>query len=79
MADPFSPFPDFKDLTQEQVLEKYNEINEKIRLAYRAGANQHIISQMQMLANQIYEHYHETALLKRLNEGDEDADIISIG
>ena len=38
MADPFSPFPDFKDLTQEQVLERYNEINEKIRLAYRAGA-----------------------------------------
>ena len=79
MTDPFSPFPDFKELTQEQVLEKYNEINEKIRLAYRAGANQHIIGQMQMLANQILEHYHETALLKRLDEGDDDADIISIG
>ena len=79
MTDPFSPFPDFKELTQEQVLEKYNEINEKIRLAYRAGANQHIIGQMQMLANQILEHYHETVLLKRIDEGDEDADIISIG
>ena len=79
MTDPFSPFPDFKELTQEQVLEKYNEINEKIRLAYRAGANQHIIGQMQMLANQILEHYHETALLKRIDEGDDDADIISIG
>ena len=79
MTDPFSPFPDFKELTQEQVLEKYNEINEKIRLAYRAGANRHIIGQMQMLANQVLEHYHETVLLKRIDEGDEDADIISIG
>ena len=79
MATPFSPFPDFKDLTQEQVLEKYNEMNEKIRLAYRAGANQHIIGHMQVMANQIYEHYLETALLKRIDEGDEDADIISIG
>ncbi len=79
MADPFSPFPDFKDLTQEQVLEKYNDINEKIRLAYRAGANQHIIAQMQVMANQIYEHYHETALLKRMDEGDDEADTISIG
>ena len=79
MADPFSPFPDFKDLTQEQLLEKYNDINEKIRLAIRAGANQNIIGQMQLLAAQAYEHYHETALLKRLEKGDEDADIISIG
>ena len=56
MADPFSPFPDYKELTQEQILEKYNEVNEKMRLAHRAGANPHIIGQMQMLAARLLEH-----------------------
>ena len=79
MTEPFSPFPDYKDLTQEQVLEKYNEVTEKMRLAHRAGANPHIISQMQMLAARLLEHYHETALIERVKEGDEDADVISIG
>mgnify|MGYP001250253014 FL=1 len=79
MSDPFSPFPDYKDLTQEQILEKYNEVNQKMRLAHRAGANPHIIGQMQMLAARLLEHYHETALIERINEGDEDADTISIG
>ena len=79
MSDPFSPFPDYKDLTQEQILEKYNEVNQKMRLAHRAGANPHIIRQMQMLAARLLEHYHETALIERINEGDEDADTISIG
>jgi len=79
MTDPFSPFPDLKDFTPEQLLEKYNEINEKMRLAHRAGANPHIIGQMQVMAAQVYDHYTETTLIKRIDEGDEDADTISIG
>lgn len=79
MPDSFSPFPDFKDLTQEQLLEKYNDINEKIRIAYRAGANPHIVGQMQLMAAMLLDHYHETAHMKILEEGDDDADTISIG
>ena len=50
-----------------------------MRLAHRAGANPHIIGQMQVMAAQVYDHYTETTLIKRIDEGDEDADIISIG
>ena len=79
MSDPFSPFPDYKELTQEQVLDKYNEVNEKIRVAHRAGANPHVIGQMQMMADRLLEHYHEVAIIERMNDGDDDADTISIG